>query len=206
VSPEAPRPVLSGRLPQAFLDTAAQEIGAEKLAAILIEGRFPPSILDKDSLAEMDGREAAALYVSLKRTLCAVYGREARRRLARIGRGMWNRLVQEANSKEKAELEIARRLPVPARRRRLLDLVAAHLREGGGKASVRRLDLDLLLTDGGSTSAGAQTSDGPLCAVTLGLIQGALLWGTGQQADVEEAACRAGGDPACEFRVKPGGK
>jgi predicted hydrocarbon binding protein len=206
VSPQASAPPVSGRLVQWFLEAAAQEVGAEKLAAILNEGGFPPPVLERDSLARLDVSQAADLYDSLRRALCAVYGREARRRLVRIGRGMWDRLMQGADVKEKVELEVARRLPVPARRRRLLELVAARLREGGGEASVRRMDLDLLLADGGSASAAAQTSDEPGCAVTRGLVQAALFWGTGQEADVEETACRTAGASACEFRVKPGGK
>ncbi len=41
-----------------------------------------------------------------------------------------------------AELEVVRRLPVPARRRRMLELVAGLFRDGGGAASMLALELD----------------------------------------------------------------
>jgi predicted hydrocarbon binding protein len=37
------------------------------------------------------------------------------------------------------------------------------------------------------------------------MIQGALIWATGREADVEEVACKATGAPACEFKIKLGG-
>jgi predicted hydrocarbon binding protein len=206
VSLEAVRPAVSSRLAQRFVEAAIQEVGEERLAAILAKGDLPPSAIQKNALSRLGGAEAAELYAALQRTLRLFYGRGARGTLIRIGRGMWARLVQQANFREKAELEIVRRLPVPARRRRIMDLVAGYLREAGGPVSVQSLDLDLLLVDHGSASAHGQVAEDPLCAVTLGLIRGALFWGIRQDADVEETACRAAGALACEFRVKPGGK
>ena len=78
------------------------------------------------------------------------------------------------------------------------------LREGGGAASVHTLDLDLLLVDHSAAATLNQTSAEPICFVTLGLIQGALFWAAGQEADMEEIACKAAGAPACEFKIKPG--
>ena len=112
--------------------------------------------------------------------------------------------MAQANFLEKAQLEIVRRLPVPARRRRVLELVADTLREGGGAASVHTLDLDLLLVDHSAAATINQTSADPICFVTLGLIQGALFWAAGQEADMEEIACKAVGAPACEFKIKLG--
>jgi predicted hydrocarbon binding protein len=117
---------------------------------------------------------------------------------------MWNRMLAQANLLEKAEMEIVRWLPVPARRRRMLDLVADTLQTGGGSASVYTLDLDLLMVDHSAAAAINQTSTEPICFVTLGLIQAALFWATGQEADMEEIACRAVGAPACEFKIKLG--
>ena len=146
------------------------------------------------------------LYASIQQALRLFYGHGARGILSRIGEGMWERMMAQANLLEKAQLEIVRRLPVPARRRRMLELVADTLKEAGGAASIHTLDLDLLLVDHSSAATLNQTSTEPICFVTLGLIQAALFWAAGQEADIEEIACKAAGAPACEFKIKLGGK
>jgi predicted hydrocarbon binding protein len=95
---------------------------------------------------------------------------------------------------------------VPARRRRILELVAGILRDGGGATSVHTLDMDLLLVDNSGAATAGQTSTEPICFVTLGLIRQAFFWGTAKEVDVEETACKAMGAAACEFKIKPGGK
>jgi hypothetical protein len=83
--------------------------------------------------------------------------------------------VQEpAIFQEKAELEIVRRLPVLVSWRRMLDLVADTLQEGGGEASVHTLDMDLSLVDHSSAPTLNHTYTESICFVTLGLIQSAL--------------------------------
>ena len=198
--------MLSTRLLRFFMDSAAQEVGADKLPTILAEDHLSPSIMDGAHLAHLDGAEAAMLYASIQQALRLFYGRGARGILRRIGEGMWDRMMAQASLLEKAQLEIVRRLPVPARRRRMLELVADTLREAGGAASIHTLDLDLLLVDHSSAATLNQTSTEPICFVTLGLIQAALFWAAGQEADIEEIACKAAGAPACEFKIKLGGK
>lgn len=197
-------PMLSNRLVRYFVDSATQEVGADKLPAILADGHLSPLIIERDHLAHLDGVDAAALYASIQQALRRFYGRGARGTLLRIGEAMWDRMMAQANLFEKAQLEIVRRLPVPARRRRMLELVADLLRDGGGAASVHTLDLDLLLVDHSAAATFNQTSPEPICFVTLGLIQAALLWAAGQEADMEEIACKAAGAPACEFKIKLG--
>jgi predicted hydrocarbon binding protein len=172
----------------------------------LAEAELKPAAIEKAALVRLDGLQAAELYAVLQRALRDYYGRGARGALLRIGRKMWDRMIAEANLVEKAELEIVRRLPVPARRRRVLDLLAGHLREGGGSASVHLLDIDLLLVYPSSAAVPFQTAGKAGCSVTLGMIQRALAWATGQEADVEEIACKATGAPACEFKITFGGK
>jgi hypothetical protein len=60
---------------------------------------------------------------------------------------MWSRMMAQANLLEKAQLEIVRRLPVPARRRRMVELVADALREDDGVVSSHTFDMDWLLVD-----------------------------------------------------------
>jgi predicted hydrocarbon binding protein len=206
VSSAAGSPMLSSRLAQLFVESTIQEVGADKLSAILADDHLSPSILARTPHGKLDGAEAARLYASIQHALRLFYGRGAHGILMRIGANMWTGMASQVAFLEKAELEIARRLPVPARRRRMLNLVAGYLREGGGAASVHTLDLDLLLVDQSAAATTGQTSAEPICFVTLGLIQGALLWATGHEVDLEEITCKAAGAPACEFKVKFGGK
>lgn len=199
-------PTLSSRLVQLFMESVTREVGAEILPTILAENHLSPPLLERDHLVHLDGAKAAVLYASFQQALRLFYGRGARGILLRIGEGMWNRMTAQANFLEKAELEIARRLPVPARRRRMLNLVAGYLREGGGAVSVHAMDMDLLLVDHSAAATVNQTSAEPICFVTLGLIQGAFFWAAGQESDMEEIACKATGAPACEFKIKLGGK
>lgn len=192
--------MISVRLVKAFAASAVAEVGESNLPAVLEKAGLVPA-----DLKTVDSASAADLYARFQQALRLFYGRGARGILLRVGHAMWERLLKQASLKEKAELEIARRLPVPARRRRMLDLLAARLREGGGCARVHTLDLDLLLVDACSAAASGQQENAPICHVTVGLIQAALLWATGQEVDVEETACKATGAPDCKFKIKYGG-
>ena len=204
MNPSAAPAMLSNRLVRFFVDSATQELGADKLQIILAENQISALAIEKEHLAHLDRVNSAMQYASLQQGLRLFYGRGARGILLRIGAGMWTHVLAQSNLLEKAELEIVRRLPVPARRRRMLELVADTLMEGGGAASVHSLDLDLLLVDHSAAATLNQTSTEPICFVTLGLIQAALFWAAGQEADLEEIACKAAGAPACEFKIKPG--
>jgi predicted hydrocarbon binding protein len=202
---DAPAPAgISSRLLQFFLQVTLEELGAADLELVLSPAKMQPARMDQDALVRLDGAQAAELYADLQQALRTYYGRGARGLLLRIGRKLWDRLVLAATFREKAELEVTRRLPVPARRRRALAFVADRLQEGGGSASVQLLDLDLLLADQASAASLHQSSGRGVCFVTLGLIQGALFWATGREVDVEEIACKAAGAAACEFKVTVG--
>jgi predicted hydrocarbon binding protein len=205
VSSETASPVISNRLLAQFVAAATQEVGADKLPLVLALVNLSPTVIEKESISRLDGRGAAEIYACLQQALRMFYGRGVRGILLRIGHNIWEQMVAQATFREKTELEIARRLPVPARRRRMLENVAERLREGGGGVSVHLMDMDLLLVDRSGASTCGQAAEEPICYVTLGLIQGALYWATGQEADVEEVTCRAMGAPACEFKIKLGG-
>ena len=131
--------MLSNRLAQLFIESATQEVGADKLPVILTEDHLSPALLDRGPHVKLDGMEAARCYASIQHALRLFYGHGARGILLRIGADMWNRMMTQAAFLEKAELEIVRRLPVPARRRRMLELLAGYLQEGGGAATVHSL-------------------------------------------------------------------
>ena len=206
MSPESISPVLSNRLLQQFVAVLTDEIGPESLPLVLAKVNLSPSVIEKEALDRLDGTSAAEVYAWLQQAMRLFYGRGARGTLVRIGRGMWEKMTEQATLRERAELQIIRVLPVPARRRRVLEFVAERLHEGGGAVSVQLLDIDLLLADRSGAAAWGQSDDKPICFVTLGLIQGALSWATRQEADVEEITCKATGASACEFKVKLGGK
>ena len=101
----APAPVtLSKRLVQFFMDSATREVGADKLPTILAENHLSPSIIEKAHLEHLDGADAAVLYASLQQALRLFYGRGARGILLRIGEGMWDRMMAQANFLENCPL------------------------------------------------------------------------------------------------------
>lgn len=204
MSLESSTPLVSPRLLKQFVRAAVEEVGADKLPAVLERAGILPQELEAERLGRLDGHAAAELYARIQQALRQFYGRGARGMLLRIGQGIWERMTAEASLWEKAELEILRRLPVPARRRRTVELVADILSAGSGAAAVHLMDTDLLLVDRAGAAARDRESAAPLCFVTLGLLEAALAWAGGQAADVEETACRAAGAPACEFRIRFG--
>jgi predicted hydrocarbon binding protein len=205
VSQDGSAPLISSRLLKQFVHATFDEVGVDKLPQVLEKVSLSPAVVESESISRLDGAAAAELYARLQQALRQFYGRGARGLLLRIGRGVWERMVAEASFREKAELEIIRRLPVPARRRRTVNLVAGTLRVVSESATVHLLDTELLLVDHAAAAAAGQESVAPICFVTIGLLEAALYWATGQAADVEEIACRAMGAPACEFKIKLGG-
>ena len=203
---EGASPLISNRLLKQFVYATFEEVGVDKLPQVLAKVNLSPMVVEAESISRLDGRGSAEIYALLQQALRQFYGRGARGTLLRIGRSVWGRMVAEASFREKAELEILRWLPVPARRRRTLNLVAEALRADGGSATVHLLDTDLLLVDRSGAAACGQESAGPICFVTLGLLEAALYWATRQDTDIEEIACRAAGAPACEFKVRLGGR
>ena len=205
MSPEIAVPVISNRLLQFFVEAAREQVGAETLPLVLDEVELSPSVIAAESTGQLDPHRAAEIYALVQQALRLYYGRGARGILMRVGQTLWQKICAGASLAEKLELQIVRRLPVPARRRRVLEFLAGSLRQAGGQASVHQLDIDLLLMDRSSAATCGQRAEAPVCYVSLGLVQGALQWATGREADVEEISCRAAGAVACEFKVKLGG-
>ena len=91
-----------------FIESALQEVGEEKLSAILVGKGLPDLAEGAIPFAQVAGSEVAGLYAAIQQALRNFYGRGARGLLLRIGHGMWERLVGDANFRERAELEIIR--------------------------------------------------------------------------------------------------
>jgi predicted hydrocarbon binding protein len=129
------------------------------------------------------------------------YGRGARGTLLRVGQRLWHHLLEDATLPGKAQAVVVKRLPLRARRKSTLELLARFLSARPGDVTLHTLDLDLLLDDHVSPTTQGVQSRSPICFVTQGLVRESLLWATGQRPDVEETSCRARGDNSCEFRI-----
>ncbi|MRR52852.1 MAG: hypothetical protein EG825_18430, partial [Rhodocyclaceae bacterium] len=114
MSHEPSAPVISTRMTQYLAEAAIQEVGLNKLPSVLAMVHLTTAVLEKDAIAAMSPTEAARLYASIQQSLRLFYGRGARGVLTRMGRLIWERMTTQTTFREKAELEIARRLPVPA--------------------------------------------------------------------------------------------
>ncbi|GAB4540314.1 MAG: hypothetical protein Fur002_06850 [Anaerolineales bacterium] len=195
----------SPRVLQRFAQTLSAEIGEEALAAVLEKSGLPQEWSRPQFFAAFDATRAARAYAQLQAALRTYYGRGARGTLLRIGSKLWQRLLDDAALGVKAQALAIRSLPKTMRAKPALDLLARMLSASSGSVNAYVQDLDLLLVDKVSASALDQTSDAPICFVTLGLARECLFWADGQEHDIEERACRALGAAQCEFKINIGG-
>ena len=196
---------LSGRFLHHFVETIASELGQENLSIVLEKASLPSDWSDPARWENLDGTTAAEAYAGLQKGMRTYYGRGARGILIRVGGNLWKRLLDDAPVALKAQSKILFGLPVNARRKSALELLAKLLSDQRGDVTVHTLDLDLLLADKASPSTLGQSESEHICYVTLGLLRECLYWATGQEHDVEETSCRANGGEACEFKITIGG-
>ncbi len=188
-----------------FMEILVNDLGQENLSLVLEKANLPTAWADSKQLASSGEQGAAEAYAGLQKALRIYYGRGARGILQRAGSNMWKRLLADAPLNVKTQAAFARRLPLPARRRAALDLLASLLGSQRGDVTVHTLDLDLLLADHASPSASGQFESEPSCYVTLGLLHECLFWATGQEHDIQETSCKATGQESCEFKIITGG-
>jgi predicted hydrocarbon binding protein len=196
---------LSSRLLHHFVETIASELGQENLSTVLEKAGLPPGRFDPAQWGSLNGTTAAEIYAGLQKAMRTYYGRGARGILMRVGSNMWRRLLGDASLALKAQSKFVFGLPVNARRKPALELLAKLLADQRGDVTVHTLDLDLLLADKASPGTLGQSESERICYVTLGLLRGCLYWATGQEHDIEETSCRANGEDACEFKITIGG-
>lgn len=205
MSTDSPQAAIAPAFCRQFVFSTYEEVGVDHLARVLTASGLSTGIVETEAIDRLDEHSAAELYALIQHALRTYYGRGARGILLRVGRNIWERILGEVSLRERAELEILRRLPAPARRRRVLEFTASKLCPKDGFISVHLMDTDFLLVDRMSAATRGQSCKGPMCHVTIGLIEAGLHWATGQIGDVEEIHCRAAGDSACEFIIHPGG-
>jgi len=141
----------------------------------------------------------------LQKAMRTYYGRGARGILIRVGGKLWNNLLENAPLAMKAQSKIIFGLPINARRKSALELLAKLLSDQRGDVTVHTLDLDLLLADKASPGTLGQNEPERICYVTMGMLRECLYWATGQEHDIEETSCRANGEEPCEFKITIGG-
>lgn len=197
-------PQLPARVLRCFVATVAKELGSESFNAMLSISKLPLEWALPQTFIKSDPHEAARIYASLQSALRTYYGRGARGALIRVGESLWLRLLEDASLNGRMHAAIIKRLPLAARRKPTLDLLAKLLSATPGDMTLHTLDLDLLLADHASPSADGQSASAPICYVTQGLIRESLRWATGHTFDVEETSCKATGEPTCEFTITGG--
>jgi predicted hydrocarbon binding protein len=197
-------PGFSGRLLQRFIETAAVELGADQLNTMLTLAHLPGDWDRPERFRDLNAQNAAETYAALQTAMRTYYGRGARGVLLRVGQRLWHHLLEDAALTSKAQAAVIRRLPLTARRKQTLELLARLLSTRPGDVTIHTLDLDLLLADHASPTAHEQAEKSPICFVTKGLIQECLYWATDQRHDVEETSCKARGENACEFKITLG--
>ena len=195
---------LSRRFLHQFAQITVAEVGQDHLAAILMKAGLPSEWAAPANLSSLDEVAAAEAYAGLQKAMRAYYGRGARGILMRVGSKLWERLLDGASLPLKTQARLLRKLPLRARRKAALELLANLLGAQKGDVTVHTLDLDLLLADHASPGALGQSETGRICYVTLGLLRECLFWATGQEHDIEETSCRANGEEACEFKITIG--
>jgi len=195
----------SNRILRRFVETVALELGADQFNAMLGLAQLPAEWTKPDIFLKMDTVESAKTYAALQAAMRTYFGRGARGVLLRVGQRLWNHLLDDAAIGGKAQAAVIRRLPLTARRKQTLELLAKFIGAQPGDITIHTLDLDLLLVDHASPATDGQRAPSPICFVTQGLIRESLFWSTGQGYDVVETSCKATGESDCEFKITVGG-
>jgi len=192
------------RVLRRFVETTAIELGTDQFNAMLALSKLPKDWAKPESFSGTDPVESAKAYGSLQAAMRTYYGRGARGVLIRVGRRLWDLLLNDAALGGKAQAAVIKRLPLSARRKPALELLGKFIGTSSGDVTVHTLDLDLLLADHTSPTADGQSASAPICFVTHGMVRECLFWATGQNYDVEETSCKAMGEEACEFMITGG--
>lgn len=194
----------SNRILRRFAETIALELGSDQFNAMLSLANLPTDWKTPDLFLTMDAYNSAHVYAALQTAMRTYFGRGARGVLLRVGQRLWNLLLDDAALGVKAQAAVVKRLPLAARRKPTLEMLAKFIGTQPGDITVHTLDLDMLLVDHASPAAHDQSEPGPICFVTQGLIRESLFWATGKNYDVEEIHCMGHGEHACEFKITGG--
>jgi len=180
---------------------AIQDVmGLSGLATILRQAglqRFANSLPPNDDQPGLHAAEYAAMLQAIEN----YYGRGARGTLTRIGYAAFDRLVESRQLGARLGRGILRLLPASTRKLAALRWYARQSAGRGGALTVHLDDQVIQVVDHVSDGTVGRQRDTGICWETLGEIQEALKWGTGQEFEVSEMTCRAKGDAVCRFEV-----
>ena len=194
----------SSRVLSRFVETVGEQLGGEQFGTVLALSKLPAAWAKPEIALHMNAAEVANAYASVQAGMRMHFGRGARGVLLRVGQRLWHQLLDDAALAGKAQAAVVRQLPLNARRKSTLEMLARFLGTQPGDITVHTLDLDLLFVDHASPTTDGYRDASPICFVTQGLVQESLRWATGQGDDVEEISCKARGDKTCEFKVTTG--
>ncbi len=123
----------SNRILRRFVETVAVELGTDQFNGMLALSKLPPEWASPETFLKMDPTEAAKIYATLQAALRTYYGRGARGVLLRVGQRLWNFLLDDAALGGKAQAALIKRLPLAARRKSILELLARLSRKSTGR-------------------------------------------------------------------------
>jgi predicted hydrocarbon binding protein len=143
----------------------------------------------------------ATEYALLMQAIENYYGRGARGTLTRIGYAAFNRMVADKRLVAALYRVLFLVLPLQSRKLAVLRWLAREIAGAGGAVTVHLDDRRIQLVDHDSDATTGRQREIEICWETLGEIQEALKWATGQEYEVAEMACRAKGDASCRFEI-----
>jgi predicted hydrocarbon binding protein len=197
---EYPNRRISNRYFRHFLQAIEEEMGGHTLRMVLRQTELERFVVQLPPLNVQTVSYASEL-AALQQAIHAYYGMGARGSLNRIGRATWHFMVAEAPLLKKIRLQWIKLTPKPNQYVNILSELVAIISKPDGKLFVELEDTALAITDKSCDFSYGQTSNEPICWVTQGMIQEAILWVSGEYFDVAETACRATGDDFCKFSV-----
>jgi predicted hydrocarbon binding protein len=148
-----------------------------------------------------DNNLRAAEYAALMQAIENYYGRGARGTLMRIGYAEFKRLLAGHRTRAMVYGMLTRVMPVLQRQLLALNWLAKEWEPSANRALVQKDGATLALLDYESDATFGRRREAEICWTTLGQIQEALKWATGQEFDVLETQCKARGALACRFEV-----
>ncbi|MBL8058496.1 MAG: 4-vinyl reductase [Anaerolineales bacterium] len=144
----------------------------------------------------------AAEYSGVIQAVESYFGRGARGTLIRVGRGVFDQLLVHQRWQALQYRVAFLTQPPAARMQRALAWLADELAQPNGHVEVLNALHGLILVDHESDGVFGRRREAPGCWLTVGKIQAAIFWATGQEHDVVETECKGAGAAACRFEVR----
>jgi predicted hydrocarbon binding protein len=197
-----PDRLIPARLFKYLLEAVEEQLGLYSLN-LIIHNAGLNNYLDEQIMPEGGEEVWASEYAAFIGAVRQYYGTGARGCLLRAGQQVFRSLLADADILQKVEIAMWKKMPLGRKTHKILDFLASQLRGSDGEVSVYFQDTDIIFVDLTSFSTIRQTAQEPVCWVTLGMLQEALLTVFGVESDIEEISCRAAAAESCTFRIRP---